>query len=371
MSVMIRDRLTKVKFPTIALGIIMLLAVVYRLEFLWDTGKDFGTYEEAVQTFLSGRNPYVNTLQSFTTDDLGAHGYAYLPGLLTLYSGLYVLTLTLGWSAGFLWKLPVLIADMLIGVFIYKELKTKSIFAALIGALVWYFNPYLVAEGKFTHTEPLSILFLLIALMYLNKDKVISYTAFALSIIFKTLPVIILPYLFIKSNWNDRKLLVSICLLLGFTFSIPFLTSFNDLSAMLWGSLFVHGAREVQGRPFLFYISYFYGIELFQVIPLSVYSTLSLFGGVALSLIFFYLKRGSVYLVTTLAFLNFYLFTPVFNRSYLLWALPFYIISMFEVVKHKKIAYLLILVYWVFFYWYLDQWVDGFHITKPERLINL
>lgn len=370
MSVMIKRLLNSLNVPTVLLIMLMLCAVFYRLEFLQESGKDFRTYEKAVQTFLSGRNPYINTLQSFTTDDSGSHGYAYLPGILTLYSAFYMFTLTLGWSAAVLWKIPVLVADLLIGVYIYRQLKTKTILGALFGAFIWYFNSYLITEGKYTHTEPLSILFLLLSLYYLNKDKVISYTSLALSVIFKTLPVILLPYLFFKGSKHDKKLLITICILLGFVFSLPFLTSFEDFTTMLKGSLFVHGGREVQGRPFLFYLSYYYGIELFQIIPLRVYSLLSIIGGVVISLTFLVLKRGSVYLVTTLAFLNFYLFTPVFNRTYLLWALPFYIIAVFEVFKNKKIAYVFILFYWFFFYWYLDQWVDGFHITKPDRLID-
>lgn len=351
--------------------ILFIVALIYRLDFLSEIGKDFGTYEEAVDTILSGRNPYEKTLQTFTSKDTGAHGYAYLPGLLLLYSALYMFTLTLGWSAAFLWKIPVLIADLLIGVLIYKEIKPKTILGALFGASVWYFNSYLVTEGKYTHTEPISIFFLLLSIFYINRDKVISFMSLVLSIIFKTLPVILLPYIFFKSSFKDKKLLLLIAIILGFAFSIPFLKSINDFVYMIKGSLLVHGGREIQGRPFLFYLSYYYGIELFQIIPLRVYSILSVLGGVIISLGFLFLKKGSFYLVTTIAFLNFYLFTPVFNRTYLLWALPFYIISMFEIFKNKKFAYVFILIYWLFFYWYLDQWVDGFHITKPERLINL
>jgi hypothetical protein len=370
MSVMIRNWFSKTNVPTILIVLLILCAILYRLEFLQESGKDFRTYEKAVQTFLSGRNPYINTVQSFTTDDSGSHGYAYLPGILTLYSALYLFTLTLGWSAAVLWKIPVLLADLLIGVYIYRQLKSKTVIGALFGASTWYFNSYLITEGKYTHTEPLSILFLFLALYYLNRDKVISYTSLGLSIIFKTLPVILLPYVFLKGSKKNKKLLITICILLGAVFSIPFLTSFVDFITMLKGSLFVHSRREIQGRPFLFYLSYYYGIELFQIIPLWVYSILSIFGGVVISLVFLILKRGSVYLVTTLAFLNFYLFTPVFNRTYLLWALPFYIIATFEVFRNKKLAYAFIVFYWLFFYWYLDQWVDGFHITKPDRLIN-
>lgn len=367
---MIKRLRSSLNVSTVLLIVLIVCALLYRVEFLLESGKDFRTYEKAVQTFLSGRNPYLNTLQSFTTDDSGSHGYAYLPGILTLYSALYLFTLILGWSAAFLWKLPVLLADMLIGVYIYKELRTRTLLGALFGAFVWYFNSYLITEGKYTHTEPLAILFLLMCLYYLTKDKVLSYASLALSIIFKTLPVILLPYLFFKGTKNDKKLLLTICIVMGFVFSIPFLHSFEDFITMLKGSLFVHGGRDIQGRPFLFYLSYYYGIELFQIIPLRVYSFLSILGGVVLSLSMLVFKKGSVYLVTALTFLNFYLFTPVFNRTYLLWALPFYIIAAFEVFKNKKVAYVFILFYWFFFYWYLDQWIDGFHITKPDRLIN-
>ena len=157
--------------------------------------------------------------------------------------------------------------------------------------------------------------------------------------------------------------------MVAFTISIPFLTSYEDFMTYLQGSLLVHSQRFVQGRPFLFYISYYYNIELFQIIPFEIYTYLASFLGLFFVPVLYFLFRiKDKYILSLIIFLNFYLFTPVLNRTYTMWFLPVLLVGSFNLAsktKYKYLYYVIVFFYYAFYYWYLIQWKDGFHIWRP------
>ena len=153
---------------------------------------------------------------------------------------------------------------------------------------------------------------MMLSLYYLKKDDVISGAFYGLAILFKTFPVILLPIFLMKSKKWYRFLAAGS--IVGLVSSIPFL---NDVKSYLTGAVLVHSNRVVQGRPFLFFISYFYKVELFQIIPLRVYSTLATFAGwVAAPIVGIAKFAESKYALSIIPFALFYLFTPVCSNNF-------------------------------------------------------
>ena len=72
-------------------------------------------------------------------------------------------------------------------------------------------------------------------------------------------------------------------------------------------------------------------------------------------------------ILSTVSFIRFYAFTPILNRTYLLWFLPVFIIGTYNFVekRNKFIYYVVLIGFYGFYYWYLLQWKDGFHIWRP------
>lgn len=346
---------------------IVFFALRYRLSFINQVGKDVYAYERAVGDLISGINPYKWTVESFSNpDDLGNHGYSYFPGALYIFAPLYLIHLRTGVPYQILWKIPILLADLGVGFLLYKLLKDKGVFVLTTALAMWFFNPYSVFRSGYTYTDPLTIFFMLASLMMLKEDDVLAGTFYGLSIAFKTFPYILFPVMLLKAK-KKKAFLIS-GLLVGLVVSIPFLKSVDDFTTYLNGTLFVHQNRFVQGQPFLFYLSYYYKIELFQIIPFKVYTLLASFSGWIIALVVYYFKLiRDRYILALIPFLTFYLFTPVFNRTYFLWFIPIYIMACYRMFKdkHKILFYISQFVFFAFAGWYLVQWKDGFHIWHP------
>ncbi len=357
------------KLSVVVICFILLLGIRNRLLDWGGIGKDSQTYVTAITTFFGGGNPYEHTIQSYENkEDIGSHGYAYFPGFLYLFGLQYFLALKVGLNYDIVWKGTVLLFDLGISVLLYKHLKKSNYLVAIAGTLIWLFNPYLTVEyTNFNLVDPIPIFFCLLAFLYLEKDDVLAAVFFTLSVIFKPFALIFLPLFLIKSRkkWE----FVAACAIIFIVISLPFLMSLGDAVTYLRGSLLVHSTRVMQGRPFLFYLSYYYKIELFQIIPLTFYSTIATYFGWVLILVGRYiLKIKDPFVLGSLSALNFLLFTPVLNRTYLLWFFSIFIIASYNVSIHYKKIYLYYLIigsYWIFCYAYLYQWRDGFHVWHP------
>lgn len=358
------------------LGLALLIfsfAIFSRVQLFQGVGKDIYAYEKAVIDLIEGRNPYTWTVESFSNpDDPGNHGFAYLPALMYInIIGYLIHLLSPTISLAVLWKIPILLADIGVGILIVKFFKDKPWYLSVLGLLVWFFNPYFYLKSNYVYTDPLPIFFMFLSLWYLKKDSVVSGASFAFAVGLKTFPILLLPLMFIKSKtW--KQFLVAI-VIVGLALSAPFLRSWEMFSTFINGSLLIHGERFVQGRPFLFYISYFYKVELFQIIPLWVYTVLASFlGWLLVPIIYYFTKIKNEYVLSLVPFVSFYVFTPVLNRTYLMWFLPLLVVGLYNLVdkyinfKHKKWGYVfLVCLFWVFNYHYLAIWKDGFHIWRP------
>src|SRR3972149_9057375 len=267
------------KFIKIAVVAAMFLAAVFmRIEFFGGFGKDIYAYEKSVEDILTGVNPYKWTVESYSNpDDPGNHGYAFLPLLLYLNSFFYIISKLSGVSFYVLSKIPILLADVGVGILLVKYLYRKN-YAALLGALLfWFWNPYFYMKNNYVYTDPLSVFLSLLALYYLDKDDVLAGAFLALAVAAKPYSLIFLPLFLLKAQ-KPLKLVASSALV-GVFLSLPFLRSWYDFTTYLNGAVFVHGGRIVQGRPFLWFISYYGKVELVRVIPIKYYVYASMFAG--------------------------------------------------------------------------------------------
>jgi len=361
-----------VKYKRILIFILLILiftiAVFERLKYFNQAGKDVYAYEKAVVDLLDGRNPYIWTIESFSNpDDTGNHGYSYLPLGIYLFSLLYIFHLFTNIEVQVLWKIPVLLADLGVGVLLVRYFFNKDIKVMFLSLLVWLFNPYMVFRSSYTFIDPLAVFFMMLSLYYLERDSVLSGVFITLGVAFKTFPILIFPLLILKSP--DRKKFLLAAGITSLAIAAPFLKSLDDFLTMIRGSVFVHSVRELQGRPFLFYISYYLHIEFFQIVPLKIYSILASFGGWLLAFFVYFKKKTlNIYVLGVIPFLIFYLFTPVLNRTYLIWFIPLLCITVFNLTLKRSnglIFYIFLICFYVFYSWYLIQWEDGFHVWRP------
>lgn len=392
--------LTKFKsiLPVTFLILIIFVGVEIRTSIILNkipASGDYHTHLKAVEDLLTGKNPYDWTIDTFNNlqNDPNNKGYSYFPGIMytnaifyTLYLLITQITSMSIISPHRLFLLPGLISNIFIVLFFIKYFKIqntaktnrtsgKVILLMSFCTALWLFNPYFtlnlkLAKSPIASYDAIPIALLLWALYYLERDDVLSSVLFTLSIIFKTFPIILFPVFFLKSKNKINFVLSGI--IVGIFVSLPFLKSIEDFKTYITGALLVQGERFVQGRPLLYYISYYYHVELFRIIPFKAYSLGAIFSGWVLSIFMLFFKKlkfmSNKYVISVIPFLSFYILTPVLNRTYLLWGYPLFIVGtykLFNNTKYKYMFYALTLFYWVFYYWYLAQWKDGFHIWHP------
>jgi hypothetical protein len=376
-------KIKKYKILEIAvIGLIFFYGISIRTKYFAQGSKDISAYTKAISMLKAGQNPYSWTIESYSNpDDPTNHGFAYLPTMLYVNTYLLSASQTLNIDFEYLWKVPVLLADIGIGIFLLKKLKEESLLVKAFSLSMWYFNPYAYFRGGYTYFDPITIFLMLISLHYLQKDNLKAGLLYALSISTKTFPYLIFPVFVIKllpktieqikSKENIIKTELAKFLLAGLgvaiLISLPFLRSFEDFMTYLNGSIFIHSGRFVQGRPVLYYISYYGKIEFFRIIPFTTYTLLASFSG-WLVLIFLKLKNWvkDRYVMSIIPFLGFYLFTPVFNRTYIIWFIPLFVLGTLKLFENKRILFYVVnILFYVVTSWYLIQWEDGFHIWHP------
>lgn len=425
-------KLLVVKKIAVTLGFLCLTTVFITSRFhiitneATESGGDQNTYKQAIETFISGGNPYDNTVKSFANlkSDPGGKGFSYPPFFLFLYSPFHAVHLYLQanypcelginityrycYTERLYFNLLGLLADVGTGISIFVIMRKLKIgyLPILISLLVWFFNPY-IYKSKDYYPNDLIVIFLTTLALYfagIKKDQVLTGFFIGLAFSTKMYPVLLFPiiyYLFVNNVQDDghknnflrfiytkitdfRYLLISSLLPL-LLLSLPFMTSLDNFKTYLHGSLLVQSERFVQGRPFLYYISYFYKVEFIRMVSFNTYTVLAGISGLVassgliilskvrvksehLARIQTHLKQLlDVFFLSTVIMAGFYVFTPVLNRTYLLWIIPSLCISSFSSFRGKKVVfgYLLVAMFWLFYYLYLLPWKDGFHIWHP------
>jgi len=338
-----------------------------RFRYFDTEGGDHRTYKKAVNTFISGENPYKYTVESFEKVEL-KKGYAYLPTLLYVQTFFVKMNQLFNgdWATKHMWKLPVMLADlMIVLVFAKKYYKKDFLFLCFITAF-WLFNPHILARKEYVLYDPFAVLFLLLSFMTIENDKKswLSGLYFAIAVSFKTFPIILLPIFLLKSK---RKIAFLISgALLALIISIPFL---DDLQTYIRATLLVHGDREVQGRPILTFLSFYgynIGINFYQTLFHKIYAKLAiLLPWVAGIFLYFRNKKHTVFQLSLIPIGLYYLVTPVLNRTHVLWFIPMVLIGLYDVFKDKKVyMYMLASTIYIFLFGYLAIWNRGYKIYE-------
>lgn len=358
----------------VAVFLLAVIALYLRLACFSEKGGDPETFTNAVDSFLDGKNIYNETVKSYSQGPTDDHGYAYFPTLLYIYTPLYLLSDVLDIDSHILFKIPILIADILVGILIFKTLykEEKNFWIGFLGLLFWSLNPHLIITNSYTHSEPLGILFMLLALQYLEDDDLKAGLFYAVSFSLKSFSLVLFPLFILKSK-NRIKFLLS-GLIFAVLISIPFMRSFDDFVTYIQGSILVHGYREAQGRPFLAYVSVLVNKSRYYVMLSQPIKYLSLILGSAVSFfLYFKNKITDKYVMAMISMFFFYLLTPVLMRTYLIWFMPIYAIGVYRFLiqfneKIKKwllpLYSISIILFWGFYALYLSVWEQSFWFTE-------
>jgi len=371
-SVNKRDALKiSILFVTIILGIY----IRYRL--LDESGGDLPVMRRAITDILDHKNPYEITVGTFRKDKpyVGTgsgldHGYAYMPTLLYIYTPLYLAHLHFHIPLQRIWKLVTILAEIGVSAFFIIKFYKKDFDILVISLIVWLFNPYLIARNSYTYSDPIGILFMLLALDQIGKSDVKSGIYYTLSVSFKAFPLILLPFFIIKSR-NKIKFILS-GFIIALAISSPFLFSKREFLLFFKGSFLVHSQREIQGRPFIAYISYLFNLKIYSPLTTSILIYLATFSGWVYTAVLHLKKRIiSTYNLPLICFNLFFLFTPVFTRTYVLWVLPVYILFLYERFKGKKVYfYAFLIAFYLFFGLYLKVWDQGFTLRNGLLIVQ-
>lgn len=340
---------------------------------LWNgEGGDQKTYKQAVLEFNEGINPYIYTVKSFADSTLNLkHGYAYLPSLLYVQYFFFWINTTfdLDLALRHLWKIPVLLADLGVGFLLYRYLKDKDRWIMLLSIAIWFLNPYILARGEYNLYDPIPIFFLLWALINLGKNDTKVGLLYGLAISFKTFSVILFPLFFLLSRSKWKFLFGGF--IIAFLISIPFMRGLNEFIIYLQGSIFVHSARGIQGRPFITFLEYYlFGStdRLLQQDFNIIFTYSSLFIP-WIFVIYAKLKNLNLskYMLAAISFCIYYILTPVLSRTHILWGLPFILIASYEYIGKRwntKYFYILWTFIFVLLYSYLRIWNKGFNMYE-------
>ncbi len=356
-----KQKIFKLIYPAL-ISFLLVVGIALRLVVFDKVGGDYVTYKGAMALLHQGLNPYVATVASFK-NQTGEHGYAYFPTLLYIQYGIWLLDNFSGViiSTVLLWKIPVLICDLIIAILLLKKFKTTPLYGVCSLAL-WFLNPYFIARYDYSLYDPIFLLFLFLALEKLETKPGLSGLFYALTISLKTIPIILLP-LFLLKTPNKLKFLLA-CIGVFFAISVPFMKSVSDFTTYLQGAFFVHTERELQGRPLLSYVFYYMNIPNLQYNHVKEFALISMVLALVVPLTLYIRKKFTdKYTWVLISFAIYLALTPVLSRTHILWITPWLLICVQRI--RKQLAQIGILVaFWLISFFYLLAWNKGFDGPK-------
>lgn len=356
-----------ISFQSVILVIIVVLGFWLRLSYFDAEGGDHRIYKKASTEYNKGINPYEYTVTSFKNAKL-EKGYAYMPSLLYLQSYLVQLNhfVNHDWPTRYMWKIPVLLADFFIVLGIIKALWKENKTIAIFAVTLWLFNPHILQRKDYVLYDPVAIAPLLWSMLLVRKNSLASGALFALSVTFKTFPVVILPIMLLRSK-NILQFMLG-GLVMTFLVVLPFMRTFEDFQLMFEGSFLVHGSRGVQGRPILTTIPFYlskaginvtFGQQNYQdQFALAAVLVPWFVGLIAL----FKKHRESIFVLAFFPAVAYYLLTPVLNRTHVLWFFPVLLIGFFQICKKYlslRVFYVITICVFVGLSGYMRIWDFG------------
>lgn len=281
----------------------------------------------------------------------------------------------------FLLKIPAIIAELAMGILIYKEVKSYlSKSWATIALVLIIFNPALFFNSSvWGQVDSISTLLMVLTVLTLKNNHLIkSSIFFGLALLVKPQAIALLPLFvfFLIRNLrlaNLFKLLIP-GLLVIFIFSYPF---FPDQTLISLGQHIINSANTY---PYTSVNAYnFWGIGGFWISDKPLWNNLSYnnWGYILLSVYWiiiaflFVKKRLSIYAVAALATLGFFFFPTRVHERYLYPAIIF-LILLSVTYKSKLLLFLtglLSLLHFLNLY-YVYIYYNEFFLKLPKTLYN-
>lgn len=185
--------------PLTGIRLALLLGACVRLALIPVThGHDFTVWDAATRLILRGVNPYTHWQAM-------PNAYPYLPVFLYMLLPLQWLSLHTGLSFTILGKLPILVADLVIGETLYRWLRRagRSSKVAVAAACLYLFNPLVLYNSAFLgRFDAVALAFLLPALSASGDRFSVLY---GLAVATKTFPIFILPALLAGRYRRTRR----------------------------------------------------------------------------------------------------------------------------------------------------------------------
>lgn len=252
-------------------------------------------------------------------------------------------TLKIPWDFNFFFKIPIFLADIGIGVLMYKLLKVSDVkearSKAVEGAKKFLFNPYVIIISATWMFDSIMAFFLLLGVYYLrNKQLTRSSLALAFGFLVKFVPLFLLPSILIYV-WKKFGSLQTIKFALVFfaisaIFIAPFWNGFKEVldfhASRVSGGLTIQLLAQqipyrITDKPL-----YLSDTQPFFLYAIPEVATLIFYVGFIFT--WYLLLKYDLSLQKTIivGFVGYLLFAKIVNEQYVLSLLPFIIWDMIE-----------------------------------------
>lgn len=307
----------------------ILLRLFFAISFYGSVDVDNATH--IVKTFHSGKNIYEYT------------GYNHTPLWLLFLLGADFVSNTFHVPFYFIMKLYAIIADIIITFLLYKISSVKN-------ALVYLFSPVAILISSFHgQFDSIALALLLGAYIFLKQRKYISLALLlTIAIAFKSWPILLLPlFVFhIKASVYRKIHFIGLVLFLSFLPLVPFL--FLSPFPTLRNVVLYFGTGDFGLAVFFEYLKN--NGSIFSGIVESITSHNFLLARMLFMLVmatvywFIYTKKLSFFTAAVFLFLSFYSFSLRIGAQYLLWIIPFGLLSNSRIIHVYTVVATLALI---------------------------
>lgn len=278
-----------------------------------------------------------------------------------LFKSLFLVELSGIWRE-ILFKIPANLADIGIGILIYKLLKKKSTKIATLASAFYLFNPAIIFNSSVWGQVDSMMTFLMLLAVYLllNKRIILSSFSYASAFLVKPQSLFLAPlFLLLLAQLKIKKdylkfgfvfLLTILVLSYSFFPNDPFLGIWKMISQMgkdypytvlnAFNFWYLFSNWQADQTIFLGISKYFWGLGIFLFFELLIILR-------AFSKKNFLEKKGNIFLLASLLLLNFYLFPTRIHERYLFPFFPFFLLAAFSwrILKLRLVYVFLSLVH--------------------------
>jgi len=309
--------------PAISKNDFIFIIIIYMLLilglFYLNEQNDISTSTiDSVYYLLDGQNPYDIPEQT----EIHQQHFMYPPGMLFVYLPLCFLFGDIGYFLTNLLFFSVLLFLAHKIIFLFTRNKNLS----RLGVILIFSLPLFLFESFLRWTNDMPVLFLVLfsVWLFVNEKYIFSFMVLSFAVCCKVYPIVILPIFFIIlfKNKSYKKLFLSLIAFGGVFLIICF-------PFYLWNSLeFTHDMVHQITRPlesweinssaqYLLFGGYYFIISLFVLVAFYLWV---------------YLKGGSysIYFCISVLLFLFLFFSKTLHSNYLLFVIPFLIISLVE-----------------------------------------